>query len=290
MLHTETTHTTIALSGHIMTNTHGIRKLLEWYQNASNYPGKIIYTCCKDLEWLDANLAALWSALIYRLKEENKINVIIDEESLSKRFSILIRNGFSQPEVADFGLQQTFIRNANFSSKQDKEFTTYISQEILQQKQIRNLPVQLKGLLEQNLSELYENVLKHAGTNHPLFICGQFYPTRNELVVSVVDLGQTFLPRISARTEGLIVDQSGAIDWALKGNSEMGEDGGGHALKCIREYFDSQGHALQILTGNGYWHSADAKSLMGAHRTLTAVMPGTMVSFFLKSPTSYKIS
>ncbi len=289
MLHTETTYTTVALSGHIMTNTHGVRKLLDWYQNASSYPGKEIYTCCKDLEWLDANLAALWSALIHRLRVEKQIVVTLDEESLSKRFSILVRNGFSQPEISGFGLQQTFIRNANFTSTQEKEFTTYISGELLQQKQIKNLPSQLKGLLEQNLFELYENVIKHAGTSDPLFLCGQYYPVRNELVVSVVDLGQTFLPPINTRTKGSIIDQAGAIDWALKGNSEMGAEGGGHALKCIREYFDSQGHALQIITGNGYWHSADEKYLFGAHRILPVEMPGTMVSFFLKPSTTHKI-
>jgi hypothetical protein len=36
----------------------------------------------------------------------------------------------------------------------------------------------------------------HAGTTDPLFICGQYYQTRSELLVSVVDLGKTFLPGI----------------------------------------------------------------------------------------------
>jgi hypothetical protein len=30
----------------------------------------------------------------------------------------------------------------------------------------------------------------------------------------------------------------------LKGNSELGLDGGGHALKCIKNYFEEKGHFI----------------------------------------------
>lgn len=290
MLKTETPYQkNIILDGSICSNTSGITKLLDWYHQAASFSDVTLYTCCKELEWLDANLAALWSALIFKLRKERNLTIILDEATLAKNFSILIRNGFSQPAETVGSTQGTFIRNACFASTDEQAFEKYVASELLQQKQIKYLPLQLKSLMEQNLYELYLNVESHAKTTDPLFICGQYYPKLGNLVVSVVDLGRTFLPGIQERTNGIIKTQAEAIHWALKGNSEFGkENGGGHALKCIRECFEEKGHSLQIVTGNGFWDSGYASSLMGADRILNREMPGTMVSFSLKIDPTYK--
>lgn len=284
---TQTNIITIPLSGVLSTNSQGVRSLLEWYSNVSQYKNCRIYTCCKELEWLDANLAALWSAFIYKLKKENGIEIVMDESSLADRFSILIRNGFSTPDFSQGDLPKTFIRNASFGPAEEKEFSEYVCSELMTQQQIKDLPEELKGLVENNLYELYYNVFRHAGTNDPFFICGQYFPKRNELVVSMVDLGQTFLPAIQRTTNGVITTQKDSIDWALKGNSELGaEEGGGHALKCMKTVFDQMGHSLQIVTGNAFWDSGIASSSLGPHRGLPKGMPGTMVSFIFATSSS----
>ena len=191
MILTETDYITSTLQGHLNTDTQGIRNLLTWYATVSVHFDTTIYVCCHELDWLDANLAALWSALIYKLKKENNLEIKLDHASLASRFSILIRNGFSTPEFSAENLAPTFIRNASFGPTEEQGFSDYISGELMQQSQIKNLSPEMRGLLECNVYELYLNVFKHADTSDPFFICGQHYPKRNELVVSLVDLGQS---------------------------------------------------------------------------------------------------
>lgn len=268
---------TLYLEGQIFTNSSGIRKLLQWYHEAKRYSETQIYTSCAGLEWLDANLAALWNALMYKLELENELSFTLDQGALNSRFSILLRNGFGTERGANLNKNLTFIQNACFGPQEGERFSEYIENELLAQREIASLPVDLKGMLEQNLDELYQNVFRHAGTTQPFFVCGQYYPKFGQLAVSLVNLGQTFLPPIQRRTQGRITTQGGAIEWALQGNSELGEDGGGHALKCILKAFGANGHFLQIATGDAFWDSECIDTGMGPHRPLLVSMPGTMV-------------
>ena len=281
MIQTESAHITLPLEGFLTTNSQGIRRLIEWYTLAKEYRTKTITTCCNNLDWIDANLAALWSALMYKLEKENNLTFRIDEEILAKRFSILIRNGFSTGTIPFSS--KTFIQNASFGPADDEPFSDYIESELMGQQEMKKLPPDLRGLIEANLYELYSNVFRHAGTTDPFFICGQYFPKRKELVVSMVDLGQTFLPPINKRTNGLINTQMESIDWALQGNSELGSEGGGHALKCIRKKFDEDGHCLQIVTGNTFWDSENIQSILGAFRVYNVELPGTMVNLIFKT-------
>lgn len=274
------------LDGALYTNSFGVRKLLQWYHEAKQYTEVQIHTCCRDLEWLDANLAALWSALTHKLENENGLSFYLDQERLNSRFSILLRNGFGGEQQANPKKNLTFIQNASFGPDAGDQFTEYIENELLAQREIQSLPIELRGMLGQNLEELYMNVFRHAATSEPFFVCGQYYPKYGQLVVSLVDLGQTFLPPIQNRTEGAVTTQTEAIEWALQGNSELGADGGGHALKCISQAFQQNGHFLQIVTGNGFWDSEGLTTTMGPAKTLPFSLPGTMVSLrFQLKPT-----
>jgi hypothetical protein len=273
------TSASLSLDGELTTNSQGIRRLLMWYDEASQQKNTIIHTHCDDLDWLDANLAALWSALMHKLGKENNLEFELDTAMLSRRFSILIRNGFQGSAAENKTASRTFIQNASFAPQEDERFLDYVDTELLQQRELKKLPLPFRSLLEGNLYELYTNVHRHAGTDEPLFVCGQYYPGRKELVVSLVDLGQTFLPPIQRRTQGQIKTQEEAIEWALMGNSEKtGLDGGGHALKCIRQEFAKAGHFLQIVTGDAFWDSSATTCQVGPYRHLPVIMPGTMVN------------
>ena len=282
MIDTESAHIILNLEGELITNSQGIKHILNWYHEAKKHHNSLIKTCCSNLDWIDANLAALWSALIHRLKKDNNNRFFSDENLLSKRFSILFRNGFTAVDGNSQKHRGTFIQNASFGPADSEAFSNYIETELLGQQQMSKLPAALRGLLESNLYELYQNVFRHAGTNEPFFVCGQYFPKRKELVVSMVDLGQTFLPPIFRTTQGKISTQRDAIDWALQGNSELGNEGGGLALKCINDYFGKTGHCLQIVTGNAFWDSSCIGSLLGPHRELVAELPGTMVNLIFQ--------
>jgi hypothetical protein len=250
MIGVSPSHIKVPLQGRVNTNSQGIRCLLNWYYQASQHHNAMIETCCGNLEWIDANLAALWSALIHKLSAENSCKCFADENELKGRFSILFRNGFARAEPIEPTVKaKTFIPNASFGPSEDAAFSSYIESELLAHQQVAKLSPLLRGLLESNLQELYQNVFRHAGTTEPFFVCGQYYPGQHEIIVSMVDLGQTFLPGIHKATEGKICTQEQAISWALNGNSALGKKGGGLGLKCIHDFFKEAGHCMQIATG-----------------------------------------
>ena len=273
----------LTLQGNLQTNCSGIRNLVKWYHEASRYTNTCISTDCMELDWLDANLSAVWSALMSRLKRTHGLTFHVDAETLAKKFSILIRNGFHSDNAIAIDRTESFIQNASFGPLDDVPFNTYVREELLSQKQLTNLPPVLKGLLESNLEELRTNVIRHAATEDPLFVCGQFYPHSRKLKISFVDTGQTFLPPIHRCTNGAIITQQDAINWALAGNSEQ-LDGGGHALKCLLQVFNQLGHTLQIVSGDTFWDSSALDTGLGPFRELFTVMPGTIINFVFEIP------
>lgn len=273
----EVTTIPLRLAGNLSTNTSGIRNLLKWYQTASAYRECGVYTCCKELEWLDANLSALWSALIFKLKVENRLYFTMDEANLSGRLSILQRNGFSKPTMTMPTPADSFIRNACFGPDDEARFSQYIKGEMMQQTGLQRLSDELRGLLEWALEELRSNVFRHAQTEHPFFVCGQYYPKLDQLKISLADIGVSFLPPIQQYTGGVITSQADAIRWAVNGKDEkLGN--GGLALKSLKAHFDEHGHQLQIISGDTFWDSGAVGSGMGPFRSLFTEMPGTVIN------------
>ncbi len=62
--------------------------------------------------------------------------------------------------------------------------------------------------------EVFSNIHLHAHTKDPVFACGQYYPSKNLLKFTLVDLGVGFLEPISNFTKNQINEAEKAILWA----------------------------------------------------------------------------
>ena len=102
---------------------------------------------------------------------------------------------------------------------------------------------------------------RHAETERPLFVCGQYYPKTQQLKISLTDLGRGYLGPIQDYTNrpqyrgqsGPVLLPEAALRWALTGhNSSLPERTGGLGLKLLRDYCIGRGGELHLVSDGCY--------------------------------------
>ena len=77
----------IKIAGQVTTSPQGIQKLMDFYYSASQHTEKEVRIDFYDLKWIDANLMALYEALVYKLEIENKLVITSDFDFLFEKIS-----------------------------------------------------------------------------------------------------------------------------------------------------------------------------------------------------------
>lgn len=56
-----------------------------------------------------------------------------------------------------------------------------------------SLPKNMRIKIQHDLIEVLLNIKLHAQTTDPFFVCGQYYPMRKDLILTMIDLGIGFI-------------------------------------------------------------------------------------------------
>ncbi len=226
--------------------------------------------------WFDADMCAAFGAILYRLSEN--LNTVKLTNIRTNVASILSKNGF----LSNYGREKipdrwgTTIRYQRFDVKDDRYFSGYIENELMQRSEI---PAMSPGLLKkfrESIFEIFSNAVLHSQTRLGIFSCGQFFPTRNRLDFSVTDLG-IGIRRNVKENAGLDLTPEGAITWATEGcnTTKRGQIPGGLGLKLLGEFINLNGGRIQIVSDAGYWQQAGSQTVTAR---LNEPFPGTVVS------------
>ena len=135
------------------------------------------------------------------------------------------------------------------------------------------------GLLKkfrESIFEVFNNAVSHSGTKLGIFSCGQFFPKREKLDFTIVDLGVGIRENVN-KYGGFELLSEEAIDWATQGRNttKSGNVPGGLGLKLLCEFIDLNGGRAQIVSDAGYWKREDKKT---EKATLANNFPGTAVN------------
>jgi len=85
----------------------------------------------------------------------------------------------------------------------------------------------------QILGEVFINAETHADSSLGVFVCGQFYPNQQRLVLSIADSGVTIPERVNQRFK-INLPAIRALRWALvEGNTTKRDTPGGVGLKLF---------------------------------------------------------
>jgi len=223
----------------------------------------------------EANMAAPLGVVLNKLTDALKIVTVVDVPEMVEQ--ILLRNGF----LATFGYppattkSRTALPYQRFKLQDSSLFAQYL-REHLPGKGIPTMSTGLGKLFQQSLFEVFENAIFHSGSPIGVFVCGQFFPIKQRVDITIADAGIT-IPRKVNETFGWNLSATGALAWALTDGNTTKREGkpGGVGLKFLRDFVTKNGGRLQIASGGAYWElNAGADSI----QSLSNPFPGTVVN------------
>ena len=249
----------------IYTNATGLKQLLAFHEDCRRHENCTIPVSLANVQWLDGNMCGVLAGLLYSLSKERGLSFSFDANEVSTKFNnILSRNGFLDIELRGklTNEDKTVLPFQAFHPKDKGGYISYLFEVLLVHEGMPNFTADEQGKIVDDLTELLSNIDLHAGTDHPFFICGQFYPKIGKVKLTVSDLGCGFLPKIAEFTNNTITTAKDAIHWAVNGNTTKQDATGGINLKRMKKYFSSTDGEMHIATGNAYWSTANIGSVL----------------------------
>lgn len=256
----------IKLSGSISTDRQGYATLMEFYRACHQHQNQMIELDLRQLSWLDANLCALLQAILFELSRQRSLHFKVDIDLVRRRFPVLLRNGFV-PTAGRGGQWATFstgfstsVAMRAFDPKDDPGFCAYLMDELLKQPDLQAvLSDEETDSITNHILDIFVNVQEHAATPHPVFACGQYYPTKKCLKFTLTDVGVGYgasvekYTRMQGDDAAVVQTSEAAIRWALVGNSTKGPGNGGMGLSNLWQYCKKNQGELHVATGNTYF-------------------------------------
>jgi anti-anti-sigma regulatory factor len=226
--------------------------------------------------WFDADMCAALGAILYRLgKRLNTISLTNINRDVER---ILSKNGF----LSSFGRNRipdtwgTTIPYKRLETKDGRYFAAYIEKELVQRREMPQMSAGLLKKFRESVFEIFFNAVGHSRTELGIFSCGQFFPQKHRLNLSVADLGIGIRENVK-REAGLDLRADEAIAWATRdrNTTKKGPIPGGLGLKLLREFIELNRGRIQIVSDSGYW-----LSFRGGIRKceLLNPFPGTVVN------------
>ena len=188
------------------------------------------------LAWIEANMAAPLGVVLSTITNALKVVSIVAVPAPTE--AILRRNGllpaFGYPPVTTKSL--TALPYQRFKLQDSSLFAQYLLDHLAG----KGIPTMSSGLgkrFQQSLFEVFENAVFHSASNIGVFVCGQFFPLKQRVDITIADAGIT-IPRKVNETFGWNLSPTEALAWALKDGSTTKQEGkpGGVGLKLLRDF------------------------------------------------------
>lgn len=272
------------LEGQIRTDFTGFRQLLKLYDSLKDVYDREIFLDFSQLDWFDANLAAVLCAFKYKLHQENNLTFVVDHNHIADHFDVLHRNGCFQIDgesVED--PRRSTIACTHFYADQLQDYKRYVQTDLFEHRGLADL----KGLnpnvatrIRTDLLEVFNNFRTHSRSVAPFFVCGQYFPQQRRVVFTMTDIGVGFLLPIEKFSYGRITTSKEAIHWALTGNSTQVNEGetSGCGLSGILTFCQEHKGDLQVITGDSFWSTDLLKTSYQGHKLLNRPFTGTTIN------------
>ena len=244
----------LEIKNDIITGKRSYDVLIDFYNEASKHQN-IDLDIDITARFIDGNLCALLAAIKYELEIKHNVKLVLKNFQNENISELFLRNGFFSKNAQYFeDTRKSVIKLGCFQMHEITEFNNYIEQDLIAHRALNALPDKIKDIILQDITELFNNVEAHAQTTAPIFVCGQYFPNRHQLKLTIVDLGVGFLPAIQQKTT--ITDASQAVRWALTAGHTTKEEKGGNCLSGIKQYFEDNNEGeIHIITSGVYWKS-----------------------------------
>ena len=225
--------------------------------------------------FFDANMAAPLGAVLARIADDLNSVEIVDVPPLIER--ILRKNRFLTQyryEPLDDSNRTTMpFRRLQLSD--EGLFEEYVKRE-LRGKGIPRMSEGLGKVFKKKVFEVYQNAVIHSESALGIFVCGQFFPQKRRLDLTITDAGIGIRESVR-RFLGVKISSVGAIRWALQEGhtTKKGSQPGGLGLKFLHEFVQLNKGRIQIASRFGFYEFHKGKETF---EKMAADLPGTSVT------------
>jgi hypothetical protein len=139
----------------------------------------------------------------------------------------------------------------------------------------------LKGAIVGTVWEMYTNAFEHSNSSIGVFSCGQYYPTKKELHLTIIDFGQGIANNVRSLSQNRSLDAAQAIEWAFQtGNSTAIKTiSRGIGLSVLQSFISRNQGNLKIFSNDGYINIKDSNVV---YEKRTIDFQGTMINIAFK--------
>lgn len=238
-------------------NQNCINELLYKYETRDKTASSIVFDF-SETTWCDASVTPLLGVIIGNALIDYPGQVYVSKIPNKKVSNILEKNGF----LNTYGLAEktpdtygTTIPYTVLDCNDDEKIDDFLDKEVFGF--LRNhIEAAEIEIIRNSINEVSHNVKDHSSKSK-LFFCGQFYPKKGYISLTMTDDGITIPTKIKQKFS-LMTDKLDChlIEWATgKGNSTKSIASSGLGLFGIRNYISEIGE-FTILSGNGYWYQS----------------------------------
>jgi signal transduction histidine kinase len=206
------------------------------------------------VSFLDANMAAPLGAVLAGIADRFNAVEIVNVPQMVER--ILRKNGF----LTQFRYlplddsNRTTIPFKRLQRSDEGLFEEYL-QRHLKGKGIPRMTDGLGKVFKQKLVEVFQNAVIHSESELGIFVCGQFFPQKQKLDLTIADAGIGIRDNVRRYFKGVKIGSVDAIRWALReGNTtKKGKQPGGLGLKFLHDFARLNKGRIHIVSRFGFY-------------------------------------
>ncbi len=248
------------------------KQLIDLYHsNKNSFFGKI------DLQlngFFAANMSAALGGVLDLFAENlNEIRLTIINSSTEQ---ILLKNDF----LSYFGYTRipdtnhTTIRYQKLTPTDGKYFNSYVVNELIERNELPKMSEVVKEKMAEKIYEIFVNAQMHSDSKN-IYTCGQFYPNKDKIEFTIVDVGIGFKRRINERFNSRLSSVQ-AIKWATVDRNTTKESmTGGIGLALLKEFITLNNGKMQIVSDDGFYEYSGQGEL---EFIFDKAFPGTIVN------------
>lgn len=157
---------------------------------------------------------------------------------------------------------------------ENRYFYDYVNNQLLNARAFPSMGEELKRKISESIYEIFMNAKMHSHSEY-VYTCGQYFPKKDIIEFTIVDIGQGFKNNINKRfNKNMSAVQ--AIQWAAEaGNTTKQNAPGGIGLAILKEFITLNDGTFQIVSDDGFYEYHEGQDV---YCTLYTPFPGTVVN------------
>jgi hypothetical protein len=217
-------------------------------------------------------------------KFAGNINEIVFDNISPQVEQILSKNDFltfyGRPRVTDD--KHTTIKFQKLKPTDGKYFKKYVIEELIGRNELPRMSEAVKEKVVEAIYEIFVNAQIHSDTTY-IYTCGQFFPQKNVIEFTIVDIGIGFKEKVNRRFDRNLSSVQ-AIKWAIKDRNTTKTDiSGGIGLSVLKEFIEFNKGKMQIVSDDGFY---EFEKRSESSRLFKGSFPGTVVNLQFRTDDS----